>query len=118
MSMMALKNKNGEQDCDANSTVLDFISRNYNFSENCDFCRPIRCLSCEYRMSMIPSILLLLINNDFIKVVDMGHWRASVKCLSAHLRRFGYGNLVNVASTRMAKHVFVSEERTKLDVQP
>ena len=58
-----------KQGCDDTSLALDSMTEgpscNIRFKKNCNFCRPTRCLSCEHRLSMMPSIVLLLVKNDF-----------------------------------------------------
>ena len=48
------------------------LSTSAKFRETCDFCNPLRCRTCEKRISMIPSILSLLARNGSIGVGDLG----------------------------------------------
>ena len=58
------------------------ISRKYR--DICDFCTPLRCRTCEERISMIPSIVSLLVKNDFIGVQELG----VLSCASPVLHQF------------------------------
>ena len=46
------------------------VSRKYR--DICYFCTPLRCRTCEERIYMIPSIVSLLVKNDFIGTKELG----------------------------------------------
>jgi len=76
-----------------------------NYRDNCDFCVPLRCRNGEERISMIPSILSLLVESEFISVAKLG----ALSCVSPmlrwlYLRWFRWRYLVDFACKKLAKH--------------
>ena len=49
----------------------------------CEFCSPRRCRTCDKRISMIPSIITLLVTNDFIGAKELG----VLACVGAMMHR-------------------------------
>jgi len=59
-------------------------SQIWRFRETCNFCDPMRCRSCEKRVQMLPSIIPIVLKNDFIGVRDL----AVLACASHQLRQY------------------------------
>ena len=75
-----------KQRCQDKSSILSCEEKSSSlakFRESCDFCNPLRCRTCEKRISTIPSILSLLVKNDFLHAKDLGR----LACASATLYR-------------------------------
>jgi len=55
-----------------------------SFRETCNFCDPMRCRACEKRIQMLPSIIPIILKNDFIGVRDL----AVLACASHQMRQY------------------------------
>merc|ERR1719223_1500491 len=49
--------------------------------DKCTFCSPLRCHTCEKRVSIVPSILMILLNNKFIGGTELGALASTCKTL-------------------------------------
>mmetsp|Transcript_26057 Transcript_26057/g.40417 ORF Transcript_26057/g.40417 Transcript_26057/m.40417 type:complete len:509 (+) Transcript_26057:85-1611(+) len=59
-------------------------SNSRKYKDICDFCHPLRCQTCEKRVSMIPSVISLLVESDFIGVKELG----MLSCTSKLFHKF------------------------------
>lgn len=64
--------------------TIETMSKKRSKLHSCTFCNPMRCMKCDKRISMIPSVVSLLVKNEFLCLKDLGR----LACVSPSLRQF------------------------------